>query len=551
MLNSVWNLCRACPMPTDEKQSYTEYKRSFTWHPNPEDVVQKPPESDKTMEPALSRKKKYPELAYKKDSFSYNEEGMGYQDAGDSNASRHLEQEARARKEERLLNGASISHKDYVKQPEVDGEPLMAQSYSSSQTHGNPAPVEDTSDVPKVTEYRSNFAWPRDCPVLPGTHRAVFYGLDQSAPKALEDGSFESAEGITEEQNEDEQTSPRKKGSKTEYKSKYQPFSSYIYVDGSWKKTQKLGDVEGKPLDETNPWYTEVVERIKKADEYRIRSQGRPFYGDHSPLIPGKSMEDDSPLPTHVLIATSRPSPRSASSERKKDRTPESRREISPRRQPKAFREGRTPDGTSGEILSPKKSARPVSVPRGEPSAKGTDVTTPPGVKPHPVPRRPPSSVVNGEEPKVWLKPTTKEKGEKEMVNGEQLEKDVDEKDAAKGLTESEDQGTKRISPQDAIRPSSLQTVNGDLEYKSPSPLPEPPTGPVPLTTVKSPEEVTGIKSPDPETWTIPLETNKELEWTDGHIPVDAKRIKYPPEFLMKAEAFPENGALIESGVNT
>ncbi|XP_076343904.1 uncharacterized protein LOC143243942 isoform X5 [Tachypleus tridentatus] len=261
---------------------------------------------NKTMEPALSRKKKYPELAYKKDSFSYKEERMDYQDVGDSSASHHLEQEARARytvlqsvdrtikgssrsksadpelerfkhKEEHLLNGTSIPHKDCVKQPEVDGEPLMSQSYSSTQTHGNPAPVEDTSDVPKVTEYRSNYAWPRDCPVLPGTHRAVFYGLDQSAPRATEDGSFESSEGITEEQNEDEQTSPRKKGSKTEYKSKYQPFSSYIYVDGSWKKTQKLGDVEGKPLDETNPWYTEVVERLKKADEYRIRSQGRPF----------------------------------------------------------------------------------------------------------------------------------------------------------------------------------------------------------------------------------------------------------------------------------
>ncbi|GFV15148.1 uncharacterized protein TNCV_4327951 [Trichonephila clavipes] len=41
----------------------------------------------------------------------------------------------------------------------------------------------------------------------------------------------------------------------------------------------------------------------------------------------------------------------------------------------------------------------------------------------------------------------------------------------------------------------------------------------VPLTTVKSPEEVTGVRSPDPESWTVPLEIGKGLHWMDGKTP--------------------------------
>ncbi|XP_022247782.1 nuclear protein MDM1-like isoform X2 [Limulus polyphemus] len=534
MLNTVCNLCRACPMPTDEKESYTEYKRSFTWRPNPDEVVQKPPESVKTMEPALYRKKKYHDLTYKRDLLLNNEEVMDYSDSKSTGVGIDTHSsERKSRTLKRQVNGISNPHKEYVKQPHVDVEPV----YPTFIPYGNPNLVEDTTVVPKVTEYRSNFAWPLDGSPLSGTHKES-YGSDQSTSKTTEDSSSESPE-IFRNQNEDEKLSPRTiMGKKTEYKSKFQPFSAYVYVDGSWKKTEKLRDVEGKPLDEANPWYSEVVERIKKAGEYRVRSQGRPFYGDQSTMITRKSVEDESLLPTYVLIATSRPSARSASSEQRKEKTPEAKHEVSPRRQPKVMREGHT-----------SKLSRPASVPRFETSEKGSAVTTPPGAKSRPVPRRPPSSIVNGQEPKVLPKPTTTESTKMEVTNGEQLEKDRDEKDAAKELVQSEHKKIEKFSPQDAVRPNSLQAVNGDLESKSPSPIPEPPTGPVPLTTVKSPEEVTGIKSPDPETWTIPLETSKDLEWTDGHIPVDGKRSKYPSDFIVKAEVFPENGELIESGV--
>ncbi|XP_076363007.1 uncharacterized protein LOC143253282 isoform X2 [Tachypleus tridentatus] len=501
MLNSVCNLCRACPMPTDEKESYTEYKQSFTWRRNPDEIVQKPPESVKAMEPALYKKKKH-DLTCKKDLLLNNEERMDYSNSKSTGVGIDIfssEQKSQTLEQKHEVDGTSNPRKKDVKQARVDVEPV----YPTFIPLGNRNPVENTIVISKVTEYSSNFAWPLDGSPLPGTHKEV-YGFDQSTSKTTKDRSFESPETFK-KQNEDEKFSRRKiMGKKTEYKSKFQPFSAYVYVDGSWKKTEKLREMEGKHLDEANPWYSEVVERIKKAGEYRVRSQGRPFYGDQSTVITRKSVEDESHLPTYVLIATSRSSARSASSERKREKTPEAKHEVSPCRQPKVKSEGQASK---------------------------------------------PSKLVYGKQPKVLPKPTTTGNTRIETINGEQLEKDIDERDAAKELVESENKEILKVPPQDAVRPNSLQAVNGDLESKSPSPIPAPPTGPVPLTTVKSPEEVTGIKSPDPETWTIPLETSKDLEWTEGHIPVDAKRSKYPSDFLVKADVFPQNGELIESGV--
>lgn len=36
----------------------------------------------------------------------------------------------------------------------------------------------------------------------------------------------------------------------------------------------------------------------------------------------------------------------------------------------------------------------------------------------------------------------------------------------------------------------------------------------VPLTHVRTPEEVTGVKSPDPENWTVPIESSERLQWS-------------------------------------
>ncbi|XP_076358667.1 uncharacterized protein LOC143251158 [Tachypleus tridentatus] len=93
-----------------------------------------------------------------------------------------------------------------------------------------------------------------------------------------------------------------------------------------------------------------------------------------------------------------------------------------------------------------------------------------------------------------------------------------------------------RNGEKEPIRPNSLPAVNGLANGKdtdSPSPLPElTHGGHVPLTRVKSPEEMTGIKSPDPESWTVPLETGPGLEWMNGQTPTDGGRATSPPMLI-------------------
>ncbi|XP_046407147.1 proteoglycan 4-like isoform X3 [Ischnura elegans] len=107
MIGSFWNLCRACPsMPVDKLHS--EYRSTYRWHEYTgprQEVIRRPPQpvaaaagsggGGLLLEPALPRKKKHPELAYKTHEFLAMSDG-GSDDSLDSTAG--LE---RARPEER------------------------------------------------------------------------------------------------------------------------------------------------------------------------------------------------------------------------------------------------------------------------------------------------------------------------------------------------------------------------------------------------------------------------------------------------------------------
>ncbi|XP_012252360.2 proteoglycan 4 isoform X3 [Athalia rosae] len=152
MIGSFWNLCRACPSMPVDKQLHSEYRSTYTWHeytgPHQEHAVvrrspQPAPVSTKqanlklqsaksteddnsegpTLEPAMPRRKKCPELAYKSHEFMMAADGGGL-DAIDSNVIADKTQAATA------------------------------------------APVLPTSQLSKAisrisTEYRLQFAWPR------------------------------------------------------------------------------------------------------------------------------------------------------------------------------------------------------------------------------------------------------------------------------------------------------------------------------------------------------------------------------------------------------
>ncbi|XP_022246666.1 microtubule-associated protein futsch-like [Limulus polyphemus] len=244
---------------------------------------------------------------------------------------------------------------------------------------------------------------------------------------------------------------------------------------------------------------------------------------------------------------------------------------------------------SSGES---KKAPRPVSAsasPRSRPKpvSKTVDTVDSSGVRPRPVPR-PSAPLINGDDGRIWLKAALNDnsKNEKEKLNKELASYEIEKQDGEKkpepmkpvkeelidgmdhrivpspqkfepqsqeedkitgGFTEKpstaeaphdarEMAPTSRNGEKEPIRPNSLPAVNGLANGKdtdSPSPLPElTHGGHVPLTRVKSPEEMTGVKSPDPESWTVPLETGPGLEWMNGQTPTDGGRATSPPMLI-------------------
>nr|XP_023020162.1 uncharacterized protein LOC111508780 [Leptinotarsa decemlineata] len=100
MIGSFWNLCRACPsMPVDKLHS--EYRSTYRWHEYTgprQEVVRRPPQTNVAekfsdvhasrtndedfqtdtlpkLEPAMPRRKKYPDLAYRRHEFLVSDGG--------------------------------------------------------------------------------------------------------------------------------------------------------------------------------------------------------------------------------------------------------------------------------------------------------------------------------------------------------------------------------------------------------------------------------------------------------------------------------------------
>lgn len=101
------------------------------------------------------------------------------------------------------------------------------------------------------------------------------------------------------------------------------------------------------------------------------------------------------------------------------------------------------------------------------------------------------------------------------------------------GKIEASNGGEQQKSP----RPTSLSMTNGvDFSKQPPPPLP---SGPVATTKIRSPEEVTGVKSPSPESWTVPIDTNANLNWINGQVPHTARVVQWGPRAQLLGPLWP------------
>lgn len=71
------------------------------------------------------------------------------------------------------------------------------------------------------------------------------------------------------------------------------------------------------------------------------------------------------------------------------------------------------------------------------------------------------------------------------------------------------------------VKEAAAEPSSGELSPRSNgiSVAPALPDGPVKTTEIKSSEEVTGVRSPSPESWTVELDTGDPLKWLNGNVP--------------------------------
>ncbi|XP_018327094.1 nuclear protein MDM1 isoform X3 [Agrilus planipennis] len=366
MIGSFWNLCRTCPsMPVDKLHS--EYRSTYRWHEytgsRQDDVIRKAPQANGTavavsgeipnaiqsavpskqddtqnecksikkviengrvvsyimspvlkMEPALPRRKKHPELAYRHHEFITNEADLNPNIESSSFLDRtrsevrgggHWKPSRRSKSE-----GPSRTNPDDT----TDNGERRRESDPDIDNMNRDAGLIKKAISKISTEYRLQFAWPQG-------HISRRDKVDASCTprKSLSMGAIKpSVNAIvhrkrTDHENKDEsELEPlvvndatihedarenKVQGDvdfKTEYKKKFRPFSQYEYTDGRFlERNNKCNENVAKEVADNNkgPWYREVVELRKKAGEYKYRGWGTELAPERIAELYNKQLE--------------------------------------------------------------------------------------------------------------------------------------------------------------------------------------------------------------------------------------------------------------------
>ncbi|XP_028025622.1 uncharacterized protein LOC114239568 isoform X5 [Bombyx mandarina] len=281
MIGSFWNLCRACPsMPVDKLHS--EYRSTYRWHEFKEQqqgVVKQPaptppsalPIARGPIEPAIPRRKKYPGVAYKTNELFDPVPADGIRPQG-SAADR-----ARSAQRNDADRAGRRSKSEGPRQPRWTDtvEPKATTALGEVVVAKEPDMVS--------TEYRNQFAWPKDDTT---PRKSISMGAlkkaaaaegsveveplmnhvdgdhDEGHKRYIEDylwngqkpgvqrkSTFRNALSALISNGEDRSKDNRKRY-KSEYKKKFRPFSQYVYEASKGKFTKCRG--KGKSNEEAS-----------------------------------------------------------------------------------------------------------------------------------------------------------------------------------------------------------------------------------------------------------------------------------------------------------
>ncbi|GFR11921.1 uncharacterized protein TNCT_510801 [Trichonephila clavata] len=543
----------------------SEYKRNYVWHPQykllAQDVISCAPQSV-VKEIGLQRRKQYPELAYRSHEVIRHDVGQHSKDI-----------DSRARSEERDASLVSKSGpRSRSAEPSMSHQQqkfIMVQSFPPI-TSGRVSNLPKTEEFPQIseqpcetTEYKAQYAWPRKtgdeapCMARKSVSMNIIKDSEDVVDSSLSKSKLAPVHRPCVKQKEGglEKSQDVKKKIKTEYKAKYKPFTSYVYVDGEWKKTSRLMKVPEKVEDHVEPWFVEVAERLQKANEYRWRGQGRLLYSEVSEnhkqsldtAVHTRRVPTDLPLNKPKCHQTTSKKGEVKKKESQLESTGEKKHEKEPRKQ--SLRRPKSAEPAKAKETV--KYKRPATTPPAKSSSHSL-----------PLKKRMPKVEENEKNSKVKIGRKQKEDTSKPSNSSKKAQQSPSLSSGGKVWlqagrpvsepTEKDDFPVKEHS--DAVRPSSLSPISSaslsqqdsskvynDIEAttRNEQALDETKStvlqsNVVPLTHVRTPEEVTGVKSPDPENWTVPIENSERLEWSGVNTSDTPSKTKTPEDVSEK-----------------
>ncbi|CAH0562717.1 unnamed protein product [Brassicogethes aeneus] len=564
MIGSFWNLCRACPsMPVDKLHS--EYRSTYRWHEYTgprQEVVRKPPATEKSsdihpvmrtsdddfhteslsnLEPAMPRRKKYPDLAYRHHEFLISDAVNGDCSSADRarseergqlgstswRPSRRSKSEGPARNE---LCGGHVREREPRREsdPDVDNTGKESGLFRKA--------------ISKIsTEYRLQFAWPQ-------THVSRREAADSAPKKSQSMGALKANANAAmvhknrkDLENKDAseleplvsdrgQEKPREQ-LHSEYKKNYRPFTEYAD-----KRARNISSTRNHPNIEENGihedsekdiWYRQVVALRKKAGEYKNRGWGSELAPDRLSDLYNRQVELwDQVSRRSSLSALSLASTHKAYTKEEKEE--DNNKKSSPS---KAYRNAennarmirdiirhhleRTTGGSEldGLILSPTREKLEPTIPRKDDDSRGSQKNSPKKNSPMKS-----SSLKRANQKATKARsqsvgPIIDSTAEKKSPKRQSRSATVKERKSSSGTPL-----TKRPRPSDGVKAeepnTNKETENEEHQLDSLTYEPVVKSPPEP-TRVKSPEQIL-MRSPDPVNWTVPLDTGKTFTVTQN-----------------------------------
>ncbi|XP_076262595.1 uncharacterized protein LOC143197763 isoform X4 [Rhynchophorus ferrugineus] len=586
MIGSFWNLCRAtCPAMPVDKQLHSEYRSTYRWHeytgPRQEvvrrppltngvpavggvnDVTTKPSNDDEfqtdsvpKQEPAMPRRKKYPDLAYRHHEFLISD---GVTENGSVD---------RARSEERFGPNWRPSRRSKSEgprraiDPETDPGERRRESDSDVENMVKDKGRENgllRKAISKIsTEYRRQFAWP------PG-HTSRKDEVDGAPRKSQSMGALKA--------NANAMVHKKRMDNENRDASELEPL---VDDRSNQEKSKEEFNNFSADLDNDSSWYREVVELRKKAGEYKHRGWGSELAPERLSDIYNKQIELwDQVSRRSSLSALSLASHMTNKSYTKEDKEEDNNRKSSPT---KAYRNAennarmirdiirhhleRTTGGSEldGLILSPTREKLEPTIPRKDDDSRGSQKNSPKKSSPlkttakrgsqkgkqarsQSVGPTTESSNKEKQSPKRQSRSTVKEgrksasntpsnkrprpsslntsrskstsvvtKNEDDRLAKSNKNKSLSTVDSSKQNRKGSQEASEQPKSEQVAEETKKNQENEQPESIEYEPVVKSPPEP---TRVKSPEQII-MRSPDPVNWTVPLDTGKTFTVTQN-----------------------------------